>query len=318
LDEGRQSLAFHKKVKIEDIHDYEVRSPLQQLIQVLKRHRDVQFPEDDDKPISIIITTLAASVYQNEPMVSEALLAVVPKMRSELIRNKKDGEWRVLNPVNPKENFADKWAESPRKATVFFEWLDLIEKQHKELLTEPGFDKIGEYLTEAFGAREASAALEKYTKRSSRRTLLTSDIESPLGESIQELTSFDVPQRQKPIWEFVASGNATITAQWKRTGGWHPLKNNGTYIIRGSNLRFTATTNVTGPYQIFWQVVNTGREARSKRKLRGEFFQFAESDPSPSVHSEIAEFRGRHWIQCFIYKSGRFVAKSEEFVVNVV
>lgn len=34
--------------------------PLQRVVQLLKRHRDIMFDGDDDKPISIIITTLAA------------------------------------------------------------------------------------------------------------------------------------------------------------------------------------------------------------------------------------------------------------------
>ena len=40
--------------------------PLQRVVQILKRHRDMMFNGDDDKPISIIITTLAARAYNKE------------------------------------------------------------------------------------------------------------------------------------------------------------------------------------------------------------------------------------------------------------
>lgn len=40
---------------------------LQRIVQILKRHRDMMFRYDtDDKPISIIITTLAARAYNGE------------------------------------------------------------------------------------------------------------------------------------------------------------------------------------------------------------------------------------------------------------
>ena len=51
LEEGRQFLATERQAQVSDIQDYEVRTPLQRVIQILKRHRDVQFADDDDKPI---------------------------------------------------------------------------------------------------------------------------------------------------------------------------------------------------------------------------------------------------------------------------
>ena len=56
-----------QEARVEDVPEYQVKTPLQQGIQILKRHRDIMFVEDpDDKPISIIITTLAAHAYNNE------------------------------------------------------------------------------------------------------------------------------------------------------------------------------------------------------------------------------------------------------------
>lgn len=42
------------------------KTPLQRAVQILKRHRDIMFAGDEDKPVSIIITTLAAKAYQGE------------------------------------------------------------------------------------------------------------------------------------------------------------------------------------------------------------------------------------------------------------
>ena len=159
LEEAKRFRAMEIHEEVEEIEDFDVRTPLQRLIQILKRHRDVRFNDDEDKPISIIITTLAAQAYNNEADLAEAVLDVIPRMRDYI--EKRDSAWWVPNPVNLEENFADKWNEKPRKAVLFFEWLATLEQEYKELLTDHGFAKIGDYLREAFGRRDAEAVMAK-------------------------------------------------------------------------------------------------------------------------------------------------------------
>jgi len=317
LDEQRRLLAMEKRARIEDIQDYEVRTPLQRLIQILKRHRDIQYADDEDKPISIIISTLAATLYQSEPTILEALLSIVPRMRLELQRNKRGAIWWVPNPVNPKENFADRWEQTPRKADIFFEWLNRVEAEHRNLLTDNGFSKVGEYLTEAYGPKEASKALEKYATHAQQRSMVKYGSVAPIADSVKELTTFDVPQKQRPRWPIIPLNSVNVSAQWKKTGGWQPLSNNGRYVMKNSDLRFTAKTNVEKPYQVFWQVVNTGRDARLQNQLRGSFEPPTSDAPDQLIRDETTKYRGRHWIECFIVKGEMCVARSGEFIVNV-
>ena len=165
LAEAKQLRAREIRAQVEEIEDFDVRTPLQRLVQILKRHRDGRFNDDEDKPISVIISTLAAQAYNNEGDLAEAVLDVVPRMRAHI--EQRDGAWWVPNPVNPKENFADKWAEEPRKATLFFKWLGEIEREYHELLTDQGFAKIGDYLERAFGRRDGNAVMEKHHNRGS-------------------------------------------------------------------------------------------------------------------------------------------------------
>lgn len=169
LDEAKAALAMEKRASgqvyasVEDIEDYEVRTPLQRVIQILKRHRDVQYNGDDDRPISIIITTLAAKAYDNEVSLYDAILKIVPGMRQHI--EDRSGVWWVPNPINPLENFADKWEESPRKAKLFFEWLDAVEEEYQHLITDEGFRKVGTYLVESYGARAGRETMTKYATR---------------------------------------------------------------------------------------------------------------------------------------------------------
>ena len=163
LVEAKLALARAERAEVEEIEDFRVRTPLQRLVQILKRHRDKRYNGDADKPISIIITTLAAQAYSNEPRLMDALLQVVPKMRRGVER--RDGVLWVANPVNPEENFADKWVEKPRKAKLFFEWLSAVERECYDLLADHRRDRLVAYLSESFGEREAVAVLAKHGSR---------------------------------------------------------------------------------------------------------------------------------------------------------
>ncbi|MCD8293683.1 MAG: nucleotidyltransferase [Clostridia bacterium] len=108
---------------------------LQRVVQILKRHRDYMFRNDsDDKPISIIMTTLAAQAYQGEPDIVDGLLKVVAEMR-KYIRKDSQGNYLIPNPVNVEENFADKWKTHPRRQTNFFRWLTQVESDIEKIFT---------------------------------------------------------------------------------------------------------------------------------------------------------------------------------------
>ena len=201
LEEAKRIRAMELLAEVEDIEDFDVRTPLQRLIQILKRHRDVRFNNDQDKPISIIITTLATQAYNNEADLAEAVLDVIPRMRDFI--EKRERAWWVPNPVSPDENFADKWNESPRKATLFFEWLTALEQEYKELLTDHGFAKIGDYLREAFGRRDAEAVMAKHADQRSFRESATAAAPAVLvpRKSEQPTTpKIELPSRPSKPW----------------------------------------------------------------------------------------------------------------------
>lgn len=58
----------------------------------------------------------------------------------EHFTEERDGTSWVANPVNPEENFADKWAEVPRRKKIFKEWLDRVRRDFGAYLNGP-FDK---------------------------------------------------------------------------------------------------------------------------------------------------------------------------------
>jgi hypothetical protein len=112
-------LLNHKFTTPEEIPAYALKTPLQRVIQLLKRHRDVMFQRDQDlKPISMIITTLSALAYCYETNVWDAVIGVLRRM-PEHVRGTRP---RIPNPVNPLEDFADKWSGDPRLEDNFWLW----------------------------------------------------------------------------------------------------------------------------------------------------------------------------------------------------
>ncbi len=108
---------------VDDVPAYELKTPLQRVVQLLKRHRDQMFRADPDgKPISIIITTLAARAYNGETDLAEAMAVVLDKMADHVSSAKP----RIPNPVSfdrddKREDFADRW--DARLEANFWRWL---------------------------------------------------------------------------------------------------------------------------------------------------------------------------------------------------
>lgn len=132
----QQSIEMQRKLEarardanVEAVPDWTVRSTLQRLVQILKWHCYLAFADDlDDRPPSILITTLAARAYRGQDNLGTALLEVVERMPNFI--EKLNGKWAVLNPAHEKENFTDKWNESDteHRRSKFMSWLDDVHR----------------------------------------------------------------------------------------------------------------------------------------------------------------------------------------------
>lgn len=133
--------------KAEEVPVYEWKTPLQAVVQIMKRHRNVMFREDPSgAPLSCIITTLAGRAYAGQLDLRDALVAVVEGMGA-LVR---DSAPRVPNPVNPGEDFADKWSKKPSRERAFWRWLARLTKDVARLGEDLTPEQLRDHLKEAF------------------------------------------------------------------------------------------------------------------------------------------------------------------------
>jgi len=153
-----ERLAESLRMDVSKIPYWRVKTPLQRIVQLLKRHRDFHFLNDkDDKPISIIITTLAAEAYRGEADILDAVLNVLLRM-PEYIRERDGISW-VPNPVNPQENFADKWKGHPQRERKFRQWLNKVRSDLSGAMDKRGLDEVAKSLAPYFGTRPVNEAM---------------------------------------------------------------------------------------------------------------------------------------------------------------
>ena len=121
------------------------KTPLQRITQLFKRNRDEFFLDDPKRrPSSILLTTLAARSYIQETTVAaddlfELVISVADGL-SRFIEMEKTASgqqtYRVINPVNDAENFADKWTRSDYDA--FTRWQERMVQQLRSVKATKG------------------------------------------------------------------------------------------------------------------------------------------------------------------------------------
>ncbi len=153
----RVRLAESQRIPPEQIPISSVKTTLQRVVQVLKTHRNRYFAEDlDSRPASILITTLAAHAYQGERDLDDAVLDTAREMPNHIGY---DGNiWLVPNPVEPRENFADKWSAHPELAVAFYGWLERLQEDLQDARESEGIDRAVMRLSESFGERPIAKA----------------------------------------------------------------------------------------------------------------------------------------------------------------
>ncbi len=155
--------------KISDFPDKNPRKLLlKRFVQLFKRHRDVIFEGKDNKPISIIITTLATKSYlyciENFNYDSEYDLMVdTLKFMPDFIEQKY-GEYWVDNPTVDGENFAEKWNKKPIRKEAFYQWHRKCEQFFSNFNEDMGQHVLFESLEKGFGSKPTELIREQYIK----------------------------------------------------------------------------------------------------------------------------------------------------------
>ena len=151
--------------------------------------------DSDNKPISVIITTLATMAYDRSENLIDAYSNIVKSMR-DLIENRFNHEtgkyekW-VVNPINKEENFADKWSEVKQKQDYFYLWLDKLEEDLEKISDAKG--KGLHYLNESFSSMYGKEVTKKvFSSFGNKNTLLREEGNRRMAERTGMLGSVGI------------------------------------------------------------------------------------------------------------------------------
>jgi hypothetical protein len=182
----RVLLAEAERIAPESVPESAVKTTLQRVVQVLKVHRNHFFASALElRPASILLTTLAAHVYDGERDLALAVRETAEQMPDHVLDD--NGRWLVANPVEPRENFADKWNEQPERAKLFFDWLEQLAEDLRaaEQRSGQGLDKVAVRLAESFGEEPIEKAATRlgdlFRKERERGRLRFSGVTGALG-----------------------------------------------------------------------------------------------------------------------------------------
>lgn len=169
------NFGLYNRSAITPVPIYNRKTILQRCIQLLKRHRDNMFGENDSKPISIIITTLAARAYSGELNLEEALINLLENMPTYI----NPITPRVSNPVNPNEDFTDRWDTSEGKKLDlegnFKNWLLQAKIDFNNLLKTESYETASLILNDKFSLNiDKSFLNKKYNLESDKQRNVTS------------------------------------------------------------------------------------------------------------------------------------------------
>lgn len=171
---------FYEKAKFSSEHFYNSiepiktnskRSTLQKTVQLLKRHRDIAYSnkseeESENKPISIIITTVATRLYSGKENVLELMEKFATSWKT-CFEEDYSGNLILRNPVDNNENFADKWIEKPSKKLAFVEWANSLKTDLSETIFPVYTDRVKEasHLKTIFGTKVVESVYSRNAEK---------------------------------------------------------------------------------------------------------------------------------------------------------
>lgn len=173
------------EAQVDPVPVFRARSPLQQAVQLLKRHRDVMFADEPDlKPASILITTIAGR--QSHP--GEALEMTLRRALEGLRQVRDSGTFEILNPINRNENFADRWAGShcPLRQN-FYEWINAADNAFDAWLGLDSPQRLLEVASDDFAVELSGDAA---------RSLTASGIAVPTARRVEVAAAPPTPWRR--------------------------------------------------------------------------------------------------------------------------
>jgi hypothetical protein len=159
----REMVALKRSVEpIPDQESADEKPPFKLAVQLLKRCRDIFFAENpENAPISIVLTTLAASHYSQERSVNVALMNILSGIVAEINALPPGGRIVVCNPSNRDEDLSERWDNNREAWQAFVGFIQTFHRQWQALNQQHGIDAIAGVLEKLFGEEPTKTVIKE-------------------------------------------------------------------------------------------------------------------------------------------------------------
>jgi hypothetical protein len=149
--------------------------------------------------------------------------------------------------------------------------------------------------------------------KSTQKSDASVEVELELNNPVVQI---DDSHAEKMPWNFNRHFDIRISATCHKDHDSPRLgffDSNGCCLDKGLAVQFEMSGILQTKDKLFWQITNTGEEAKLDKGLRGKII--------PGNHTrfrhESIKYSGKHWVQCFVVRNNLCIARSEKFYVNV-
>ncbi|WP_308113062.1 SMODS domain-containing nucleotidyltransferase [Curtobacterium aurantiacum] len=206
----------------------------------------------------------------------------------------------IQDPGCPGESFNHRWNQSlyenfRKQIKTYAEW---IRDAYDEVERESSYSKWRKVFGNEFGNAIAKASLSASS--------FASHSASPSGQTLE--ANFNIPVDLNP------KRSVHMVGRVRGAGTRRPydLPTRGNMVEKGRVIDFSIRhCDVEPPYEVYWKVQNGGQEALEAGQLRGEITRATGS----SSRHESTSFLGRHFVEIYVVKDQRCVARDRQAVV---
>jgi len=161
IEQRAYSYAMKREAQIEPLPDHETaqeKAPLKQIIQLIKRWRDVTYANTmEQAPISIVLTTLSGQHYMGETSICAGLTGILQRI---VAQTRAEGHFlEIRNPANPDEVLSEKWGGNPHLYASFAQGIQEFNGAWNGLCTTNGIPPITKALERLFGEEVAKTVI---------------------------------------------------------------------------------------------------------------------------------------------------------------
>ena len=280
-------------------------------LKLLKRFLSIhyqKYSKEIKRPPSIYITKLSADIQNSPYGIFDHLQSVARSIALEMEQYVGQGTLPdVRNPSYEPDVITDRWPRNQRDMKILSQAMQELDSDLGKAKTSSHED-VKKIFSILFGEEITKRGFEGLDRKQRVARVL-----SGIGKNIK--IYLNPKHRKEPEWPLKEQGSVSIQGATMERNGFRQreLTDNDLPIPTGACLKFHANTNIPQPFDIYWQVVNTGRVAESFNDLRGDFNWTGGS----LTRNETTKYPGQHTIQCFVVKDGAIAARSDQFLIKV-